>query len=313
MPELPEVETVCRGLQRITSGAKILGGEVRRSPTLAYPTEPELWQWLVGQSFLGWGRRGKYLLGQLTGARQLVVHLRMTGALRWCEPRASLHPHTRLRFYVVSQGEEWELRFEDQRTFGQVWAIPAGVPAEAVVSGLTRLGREPFDPAVNGEYLRHHWRRSRRAIKSTLLDQSVVAGIGNIYADEALFLAQIYPETPAGDLEPRDCDRLYGAILRVLSDGIAQGGTTFSTFQDVAGDRGTYLTQSWVFRRTGQPCRVCTTPIQRLRVGGLPISAPNANQGCSSSGKGRRRRVATSIHTWRVVAVATKSPWHQRS
>ncbi|NJK34133.1 MAG: DNA-formamidopyrimidine glycosylase [Oscillatoriales cyanobacterium SM2_2_1] len=268
MPELPEVETVCRGLNRTTCGGQIIGGEVRRSPTLAHPTESELWLWLVGQSFVRWGRRGKYLIGQLTGDRQLVVHLRMTGALRWCAPDEPLHRHTRLRLYVTWQGQERELRFEDQRTFGQVWGVPPGSQPEAIVSGLARLGREPFDPLVNGYYLWQRWQRSRRAIKSTLLDQAVVAGLGNIYADEALFLAGIYPEVAATDLDQATCDRLHGAILRVLGDGITQGGTTFSNFQDVAGDRGNYLSQSWVFRRTGLPCRVCSTPVQRLRVGG---------------------------------------------
>ncbi len=271
MPELPEVETVRIGLNQNTLGWQIEGGEVLLPRAIAYPDQPEAFlAAMLGAEFTAWQRRGKYLIAQLSQG-QMGVHLRMTGSLLWCDRDQPLGKHTRVRLFVKSSKRKEsrkELRFDDQRTFGKVWWIPKDQPTESIITGLQKLGLEPFDPEFTPEYLAAKLKRSGRPIKTVLLDQETVAGIGNIYADESLFLSKINPQTPAHSLNPSQINALHQAIIRSLSDGIAKGGTTFSNFQDIAGVKGNYIDTAWVFRRTGQPCHTCGTPISRIKLGG---------------------------------------------
>ena len=270
MPELPEVETVRRGLERQTCGFTITRVDVQRERAIAAPPhDPDGFQAaLLGRTVEAWHRRGKYLIARLDQGHW-GVHLRMTGQFRWLEPTQSLgHPpcaHTRVRFW--NQGGV-ELRFVDTRSFGQMWWIPPGLPPEMVMTGLRRLGPEPFDPAFNASYLRQRLRGSTRPIKSALLDQSLVAGVGNIYADEALFAAGIRPATASGRLSPKQLERLRHNLIEVLEISIGAGGTTFSDFRDLSGTNGNYGGVAWVYRRGGQPCRRCGTPLRRERLGG---------------------------------------------
>jgi formamidopyrimidine-DNA glycosylase len=176
-----------------------------------------------------------------------------------------------------NQAANQELRFADQRTFGRMWWVPPGVEPDQVITGLQLLGIEPLlddskgyarNPKLSAAYLTKRLSKSNRAIKTALLDQAVVAGIGNIYADETLFLSKIHPEQKALSLTKAQIKRLPNAIAKSLQAGIAHGGTTFSNFQDVAGDKGNYIHSAWVFRRQGQGCRVCGTTIERIKVGG---------------------------------------------
>ncbi len=265
MPELPEVETVRQDLQRLTLGPRVLAVEVLLLRTIAYPVGEAFGQGLIGTRFTQWQRRGKYLLGSLDSGATLGVHLRMTGQLLWMKGSAPLSAHTRVRLGLE---EGWDLRFVDQRTFGQLWLVPAGVGPEEVITPLQSLGPEPFSPAFSDEYFQIALQRSKRPIKTALLDQSLVAGVGNIYADEALFLSGIHPLTPAFQLSDSAKMRLRESLVRVLQVGLAQRGTTLRDYRDLNGLNGNYQGQAWVYGREGDPCRVCGSPIQRIKLAG---------------------------------------------
>ncbi|AFY61772.1 DNA-formamidopyrimidine glycosylase [Synechococcus sp. PCC 6312] len=266
MPELPEVETVRRGLAELTLDVPILGGEVLYPKTVAYPLDPdEFISGLVGQSLQAWERRGKYLIGKLNSRGWLVVHLRMTGQLFWLSQEIPMAKHTRVRLFF---GSGQELRFVDQRTFGQMWWLPAADLLPQLMPTLAGLGPEPLGPDFTVSYLAQKLQHPHKPIKNALLDQALIAGIGNIYADEALFLAQIHPQARCCDLTPVQIQTLHQKIKAVLQLSLAVGGTTFNTFTSVEGINGNYGGQAWVYGRKGQPCRVCQTPIQQIRLGG---------------------------------------------
>jgi formamidopyrimidine-DNA glycosylase len=183
----------------------------------------------------------------------------------WLHEDEPLHKHTRVRLFFR---DERELRFVDQRTFGQMWWVPPGVPPESIITGLGKLAVDPFSPEFTVDYLTLKLRNRRRPIKTALLDQSVVAGLGNIYADEALFLSGVLPETLCTDLQPEQIERLRSSIIQVLEASIEAGGTTFSNFLNVKGINGNYGGVAWVYNRAGEPCRVCGTAIARTRLAG---------------------------------------------
>ena len=267
MPELPEVETVRRGLNSLTLNQKIIGGEVLLERTVAQPTSID--QFINGiksNAIAAWHRRGKYLLAQLSPAPcWLGVHLRMTGQLLWLDKDEPVHKHTRVRLFFQ---DNKELRFVDQRTFGQIWLVAPTVPIESIITGLAKLAADPFSDEFTVEYLAQKLHNRRRSIKTALLDQSTVAGLGNIYADEALFLSKIRPETQCIDLQRSQIESLYTAIIKVLKTSIAAGGTTFSNFLNVKGVNGNYGGVAWVYNRAGEPCKICGQPIQRIKLGG---------------------------------------------
>ena len=295
MPELPEVETVRRGLNQVTLGQEIRGGDVLLDRTIAHPISVENFlAGVQGTAIAHWYRHGKYLLAKLVEpthtspqtappAGWLGVHLRMTGQLLWLvsspirdtsiavaeseniNPQETLQKHTRVRLFFRN-GEE--LRFVDQRTFGQMWWVPPTMPPSTAIPGLKRLGPDPFSEQFSLEYLAGQLRNRRRAIKTSLLDQALVAGLGNIYADEVLFLAGILPTTPCTDLNLEQIGRMRTAIMQVLQAAIDAGGTTFSNFLNVQGVNGNYGGIAWVYNRAGEPCRICSTPIQRLKLAG---------------------------------------------
>jgi formamidopyrimidine-DNA glycosylase len=271
MPELPEVETVRRGLELRTHGLVLVRVEVLRPRAIASPADPaDFCAALVGARVGPWSRRGKYLMAELEdpqggSAGHWGVHLRMTGQFLWLADPQPPCPHTRVRFWN-REGEE--LRFLDTRSFGQMWWIPPGIEVPAVMTGLQRLGPEPFSPDFSAAYLRRRLSGSRRPIKNALLDQSLVAGVGNIYADESLFSAGILPHTPSGRLSAERLELLRAALVAVLETSIGAGGTTFSDFRDLTGTNGNYGGVAWVYRRGGQPCRRCGAAIHREKLGG---------------------------------------------
>ena len=271
MPELPEVETVRQGLNRVTLNQEIQGGDVLLDRTIAHPLSVgEFLTGLKNVSITGWHRYGKYLLAELIKsdigeAGWLGVHLRMTGQLLWVNQEDPLQKHTRVRLFFQNNRE---LRFVDQRTFGQMWWVPPLEAPASIITGLKKLGPDPFSADFSVEYLVRKLKNRQRSIKTALLDQELMAGVGNIYADEALFLSGIRPETPCADLTVEQIQRLRTAIIQVLQTSIESGGTTFSNFLNVQGVNGNYGGVAWVYGRMGQPCRICGTAIQRLKLAG---------------------------------------------
>lgn len=284
VPELPEVETVRRGLNRTTLNQEILGGDVLLDRTVAAPSLPEFLAGLRGTTIAQWHRRGKYLLAELVRqahpAGYLGVHLRMTGQLLWLNRAEPLAKHTRVRLLFAN---ERELRFVDQRTFGQMWYVPIECRPESVITGLQLLGPEPFSDDFSIEYFASKL-KGRRPIKTALLDQAIVAGVGNIYADESLFLSSIHPQTLCVDLTREQIERLHETVRQVLQASIEANGTTFSTFRNVEGINGNYGNVAWVYARDGEACRTCGSVIQRLRLAGRSAHfCPACQQGGSNA------------------------------
>ncbi len=274
MPELPEVETVRRGLNQVSLNQPVRGGEVRLARTIAYPELADTFlEALTHVQITSWHRRGKYLMAALRqggssdvkSAGWLGVHLRMTGQLLWVSREESVQTHCRVRLFF---DDDKELRYVDQRTFGRLWWVPPDQAIESVMTGLQRLGPEPFSDEFSVEYLVAALKGRQRPIKNALLDQRLVAGIGNIYADEALFLSGIRPTVACDRLTRKKVIRLHQAIRDVLTTSIESGGTTFSDFRDVHGTNGNYGGVAWVYDREGEPCRRCGAEIVRIKLAG---------------------------------------------
>ena len=271
MPELPEVETVRRGLNKLTVSQTIAGGEILLPRSLAYPhSGDEFWQRILGKTIATWERRGKYLLAQLEDEKMqpagwLGVHLRMTGQLLWVKQNETLAKHTRIRLFFA---QNQELRFVDTRTFGKFWLVPPHIPPAEIITGLQKLGPEPLSEEFSLSYLVAKLASRRRLIKTLLLDQAIVAGIGNIYADEALFKSGIKPDTICANLSSVQIERLHQAISDVLQTAIDKGGTTFSDFLNLLGVSGNYGDAALVYGRVGEPCRVCQAAIAKIKLGG---------------------------------------------
>lgn len=265
MPELPEVETVRRDLDQLLRGRWVTGVVIYRPATVAYPDPVTFETLLTGSQFDRWRRRGKYLLADLVGGSRLGVHLRMTGQLLIMAASEPVSAHTRV---ILRLDQNQDLRFVDQRTFGQMWGIPAQVSSQTAIPTLATLGPEPFDPAFSVDYLQQALAKGSRPIKNALLDQRLVAGVGNIYADEVLFLSRIHPLWPSRQLRWEQIVELRGQVVKVLQASIASRGTTFSNYRDPQGINGNYQGQAWVYGRQGQPCRQCGEGILRLKLAG---------------------------------------------
>lgn len=262
MPELPEVETVTRGLRDHVTGRTINSVLVLWNKTVEKPDAEQFAAALAGRSIVGAGRRGKYILLELDNGSRISIHLRMTGRLFILPSGSAAGPHARIIWRFSDGGE---LHFVDPRKFGRVALLN-----DAELQRLhTRLGPEPLDdlsPAALGLSLS----RRKIATKSALLNQSILAGVGNIYADEALFLAAIAPQRPANSLSGEEIIRLHAALRDVLASAVDRHGTTLSDeqFKGLEGRMGENQGYLAVFRRTGQPCPRCGSPIQRIRLGG---------------------------------------------
>ncbi len=275
MPELPEVETVRKGLEKRLKNFYIDNIEVLSERSIASKGgSKEFILNLKGLLFGSWNRRGKYLISSLlkenelseaVPAGSLVVHLRMTGFFEWNQNAKNPCTHTRVRFWNKKGSE---IRFIDVRNFGQMWWIPPSKHPDELINGLKNLGPEPFSKDFNPEYLKYCLKGRTRSIKSSLLDQSVLAGVGNIYADESLFDAGIIPIRASGDLNGDELAKLCKSLTRILKTSIGEGGTTFSDFRDLEGLNGNYGGHAWVYRRAQKPCRKCGTLIQKTKVAG---------------------------------------------
>ena len=260
---MPEVEIIRRYLDKMVQGQQIMSVDIVLPRMIKWP-EPEKFRLLVtGQRIESMARRGKYLLMELTGGREVVFHLRMTGRLVY-EPEGVNHDsHARVIFKL---GNGASLVYGDTRTLGTIHGLQAGERWR--LKGLSEMGPEPLSDDFTAEYLQGVAQKRKGAIKSFLLNQKYISGIGNIYADEALFLAGIHPQRPANMLTETECRKLAAAVNEVIAAGIADGGTTFRDYQNGAGGKGGHQEHLYAYGRTGQPCRKCGTPMERITVGG---------------------------------------------
>jgi len=271
LPELPEVETVRKGLEKLLKDFYIERIEVLKERSIAGVCGSKSFINSIENSYLGkWERRGKYLIGSLHSKAKnrkgyLVVHLRMTGQFKLLKKEIPPCAHTRVRFFA--EGGK-ELRFIDIRNFGLMWYVPKSKSVGEIVSGIKKLGPEPFSSAFNSLYLKDYLNKKTRSIKSALLDQETVAGVGNIYADETLFDAGINPKTECRNLKSKDLIRLCNSLIKILNISIGEGGTTFSDFRDLEGGSGNYGGQAWVYRRAGKCCKKCGEKILREKICG---------------------------------------------
>jgi formamidopyrimidine-DNA glycosylase len=260
VPELPEVETIRRNLAPHVEGRVLERLEVL-DPRWCRPLAPgELAGGLEGRTVTRLARRGKYLVWELSGDVFLLVHLRMTGTLLLDPPGAP--PHTRVWFTLG----EHRLAFVDPRRFG-TGELAVG-PEALDAFFATRLGEEPFSPAFTGAHLHALTRVSRAPIKAFLLDQRKIAGVGNIYADEALFRAGIHPLRPANRLTRAQAQALRDAVVASLAAGIAAKGATIDDFRDPYGVQGSFQDQFLVHLREGEPCPQCGRAVRKLRAAG---------------------------------------------
>lgn len=261
MPELPEVETIRRDLEPLVAGRRIAAVDVDPGTIdlLAGAPIEALRENLVGRTIVALGRRGKYLLFNLDDGRVFVAHLRMTGRLVWREHAAPAEPYQRA---VIEFDDGHDLRWCDLRKFG-TWRIH-----DSVGEVTARLGPEPIDDALTERHFRAMLANRTAPVKAVLLDQRRLAGLGNIYVDEALFEARIRPDTPAGHISAAAARRLFHASRNVLERGIANRGASFKDYVDGQGNPGQQHMYVQVFRRTGKPCYACGTSIQRTIVGG---------------------------------------------
>ncbi|HET7036435.1 MAG TPA: bifunctional DNA-formamidopyrimidine glycosylase/DNA-(apurinic or apyrimidinic site) lyase [Thermomicrobiaceae bacterium] len=262
MPELPEVETVRRGLAEAISGATIEDLRVGAfSGSLAGITPEALRAEIVGEQIVDVGRRAKYLLLALSNGRTIAIHLRMTGELKVARPEEPSGKHHHLTF-VLAGGRE--LRFRDIRKFGRIRLLDAAELAALDAA----LGPEPLASELTPAAFHARLQGHRRAIKPLLLEQHFLAGVGNIYADEALFASGIHPLRPANSLTPEEAGRLLESIRAVLSGAIERRGTTLRNYRDGFGQAGGNQFHLQIYTRAeGEPCPRCGSPVQRLVVG----------------------------------------------
>ena len=269
MPELPEVETVARGVDARVRGDRIVDVWFASHREPFKTSAARQARGLEGRSFVTVHRTGKHIVCELsepgpvptgtgTPAAQWIVHLGMTGRLLVTTPDAPVAPHTHARLTLASGRE---LRFVDPRRFGRLEFLDL-----TRVGGFSGPGAEPL--TIGPEEFVKLFRGRTLAIKAAMLNQTLLAGVGNIYADESLFRAGIRPRRAAGRLTRAELERLRLALLEVLHHAIRLGGSSVSDYVDAEGVRGFFQLEHCVYQRTGEPCRTCSTPIRRIVVGG---------------------------------------------
>jgi formamidopyrimidine-DNA glycosylase len=296
MPELPEVETVARDLRGLVVGATIVGVDVRWDRTIRDGDGAAFGLAIKGRRIESVGRRAKELLVALSGDRVLTIHLKMTGQLFVVGPDVADDPYVRV---VIALDDGRELRFRDVRKFGRMGVYrrdPAtGEPLAADVGTerFAALGPEPLDPAFTVAAFRRRLRTRRGRLKPLLLDQTFLAGVGNIYADEALWAARLHPLRSAGSLRPPDESRLYRELRRILAAAVERRGSSIDDYTAPEGD-GAMQERLRVYQRAGEPCERCGRPIRRIVVG---ARATHFCSWCQRLPSGDRAAAATILRS----------------
>ncbi|AZR73722.1 DNA-formamidopyrimidine glycosylase [Anoxybacter fermentans] len=261
MPELPEVETIVRSLRPMITGKKVVGVDVRYAPIIGYPAAETFANKLVGKKIEEIRRRGKYIVMEVTGGELLITHLKMSGRLIYVPQETKVEKHTHV---IISLNDNHELRFIEVRKFGRMFLIPENQLEKA--GGFATLGPEPLKMTM--DEFKAGLKNRKGKIKSLLLNQEFIAGVGNIYADEALFLSKIHPERTVDTLSEEEKELLFSAIQQVLNIGIENRGTTKRDYVDAFGQAGKNQNYLKVYGREGEKCYTCGTEILRIKVGG---------------------------------------------
>ncbi|MBS9335692.1 bifunctional DNA-formamidopyrimidine glycosylase/DNA-(apurinic or apyrimidinic site) lyase [Fructobacillus papyrifericola] len=262
MPELPEVETVRRGLTNLVEGAKIKRVDVPYPKVVT--SDLKLFQKdLTGATIDRIDRRGKYLLFRLSNDQTMVSHLRMEGQYSVEPEGAALHKHTEVAFHLV---DDRQLFYNDTRRFGRMTLVPTGKELHDV-SGLKDLGPEPTEDALTLDYMKEIFHKSHRVVKTFLLDQSNIAGLGNIYADEVLWMTRIHPETTTDKISTRKLGELRENIIKEISRATEHHGTTVHSFSNIFGETGHFQNELQVYGRAKLPCLRCGTTLRKIKVG----------------------------------------------
>ncbi len=259
MPELPEVETTRRGIAPHLLDRRI-DKVVIRNPNLRWPIPPSLTRRLRGLPIKRIDRRAKYLLLDV-GKGTLILHLGMSGSLRLTEHGA---PYKKHDHFILELDSGMSLRLHDPRRFGAVLWHTGAIDEHPL---LAELGPEPLQDAFDSEYLWHSCRGRKTAIKQHIMNSKVVVGVGNIYANEALFMAGIHPKRAAGRISRKRIDQLTTSIKAVLASAIEQGGTTLRDFVHADGEPGYFSLRLSVYGKTGEPCYCCGLPIKQIIIG----------------------------------------------
>ncbi|MHA7764797.1 DNA-formamidopyrimidine glycosylase [Bacillus atrophaeus] len=263
MPELPEVETVRRTLTGLVRGKTIKSVEIRWPNIIKRPAEPEEFaRNLIGETIQSIGRRGKFLLFHLDHF-VMVSHLRMEGkyGLHQAEDPDDKHVHV-----VFTMTDGTQLRYRDVRKFGTMHLFQPGEEMRELP--LSQLGPEPDDKEFTDAYLKERLMKTNRAVKTALLDQKAVVGLGNIYVDEALFRAGIHPETKANQLSAQKIKKLHEEIKNTLQEAIDAGGSTVRSYINSQGEIGMFQLRHFVYGKKDKPCKTCGTMISKIVVGG---------------------------------------------
>lgn len=260
MPELPEVETIRRDLEKEIVGNKIVGlwYDV---PKMLQPS-PKTVEKIVGRHIVSAGRVGKLLLLGIENDRTVGIHLKLSGRL-FIRKQSDLED--KFTYVVFKLDDGRELRFTDFRKFGYVKMIESSAELSEIKD---KYGPEPLTNDFTSETLKKVLNKTTRAVKTVIMDQEKIAGIGNIYADEALWYAKIHPETRANSLNSKQIEALYQGIIKSIEQGIQDRGTSVDDYLDIYGREGGHAKNLNVFRQNGQPCPRCGTTIKKIRVGG---------------------------------------------
>ena len=253
MPELPEVETIRNELSPHVIGRTIKGLSLPWEGIVRQPSLEEFCARLIGQRITGLGRRGKYLILSLSSGQALIIHLKMTGSLWIKEPEKFVRA-------IIHLDDGTNIYFRDPRKFGIMWLT------DDEKSVGVKLGPEALGEGFTAKVLAERLKKRTAPIKALLCDQSLIAGIGNMYADEALFTAKIHPMRAGGSLSQAEMKRLYKSIGKVLRAGINEKGASTDTYFRPSGEKGSAHSQFWVAHRRGESCPICGTPLERIPV-----------------------------------------------
>ncbi|MBP5407709.1 MAG: DNA-formamidopyrimidine glycosylase [Bacilli bacterium] len=262
MPELPEVETVKEALKRKVLNKKIKDVKIHYSKIIEYPTNDEFIKKLIGETITDIKRRGKWLMFE-SNNYYLLSHLRMEGKYNYKKASDELGKHEHVEFIF---DDDTSLRYQDTRKFGRMYLYSKeGIESKAP---LNELGLEPWDEKLDSKYLKEIYKNKKKEIKSVLLDQGIITGIGNIYADEILFLSKVNPYKKACDLKDKELNSIIENTKKVLEAAIKDGGTTIKSYTSEEGVHGRFQQNLYVHQRKDEECKICGTKITKVVIGG---------------------------------------------